>query len=214
MDPGIIPRKPTIEPPNPFHWEDVRPPEKKIFICNGIEVVSKYCYTCNIYRPLRASHCHDCNNCVARFDHHCPWVGNCIGQRNYRFFVSFLIVATTLIFYVFSWCIIDMVVRTRHSSKEGGAAFAETLHNPASFLLAIYSLIVGLLVMSLCSLHVYLVSCGYTTRERCTVTLIPETKAYPKGLYNWYWMLCSPWYPSAINFRDVLPPEGDIETVN
>lgn len=50
----------------------------------------RYCVTCNIWRPPRASHCAVCGHCMARFDHHCPVVGTCVAQRNFRWFVCLL----------------------------------------------------------------------------------------------------------------------------
>eukprot|EP00392_Amoebophrya_sp_AT5.2_P014356 g14505.t1 len=50
----------------------------------------RYCATCQIIRPPRASHCPWCDNCVLKFDHHCPFVNNCIGERNYPAFFGFV----------------------------------------------------------------------------------------------------------------------------
>jgi hypothetical protein len=60
-DPGIIPRQPF-----PGNGARNLPRDQDVMI-NGHIVKSKYCDTCNVYRPPRCSHCSVCNNCVERY---------------------------------------------------------------------------------------------------------------------------------------------------
>ncbi|THU59797.1 hypothetical protein C4D60_Mb07t05830 [Musa balbisiana] len=102
IDPGIVPRNTgppgtdesvNVNTPS-MEWIDGRTPQLRLprartkdEIVNGFAVKVKYCETCMLYRPPRASHCSVCNNCVHKFDHHCPWIGQCIGQttnENFR----------------------------------------------------------------------------------------------------------------------------------
>ncbi|XP_021749143.1 probable protein S-acyltransferase 3 isoform X3 [Chenopodium quinoa] len=96
-DPGIIPRnhRPIEDEGSGSSSRELvatgksgilRIPRTKDVTINGYTVKVKFCDTCRLYRPPRASHCSICNNCVQRFDHHCPWVGQCIGLTTYENF--------------------------------------------------------------------------------------------------------------------------------
>ena len=80
----------------------------RVFYINGLRHRVRFCYTCQIIRPLGVSHCKTCNICVEKFDHHCPWVGNCIGKNNYKYFFIFLILLNTffIITLISSLCFI------------------------------------------------------------------------------------------------------------
>ena len=51
-----------------------------------------------VHKP-RTEHCIVSDACVSA-DHFCPWIGNVVGQRNYRYFFSFLLTGVVLAAYV------------------------------------------------------------------------------------------------------------------
>lgn len=129
----------------------------------------RWCRTCRIIRPPRASHCPDCDNCVLRYDHHCPFVNNCVGQRNYHFFFGFVtsvLCLAIMVLPVLFWFL---------NSEDFEVAVDAMMHvsggvlQPVFYTLIAAGSLIGLatvLSMILWLYHVYLIATKRTTKEQ------------------------------------------------
>ncbi|XP_062916813.1 palmitoyltransferase ZDHHC9 isoform X3 [Mobula hypostoma] len=219
-DPGVLPRaepdeaafvEMEIEAANGNVPAGQRPPPriKDIQINNQI-IKLKYCYTCKIFRPPRASHCSVCDNCVERFDHHCPWVGNCVGKRNYRFFYLFTISLSFLTVYIFAFDIVHVALR----SVDNG--FLNTLKDtPGTVLEVVICFFTLWSVIGLSGFHTYLIALNQTTNED-----IKGSWSGKNGIHNPYShdgiikncceILCGPVPPSVLDRRGLIKEETGI----
>lgn len=181
-DPGILLRKTnplsTIKADNPdeydesgqvisrllfHHLNDNFVIGKQVMI-DGEMITLKYCHTCELFRPPKASHCHYCDNCVEEFDHHCPWLSNCIGRRNYRSFVLFVFSAATISIYN---CIFMVVLFHKSGSEisidQLGILFPYFFS--ANNLFFLFTLATGLTLSALFCYHLMLISYDLTTAQ-------------------------------------------------
>lgn len=219
-DPGIIPRatpdeaayiEKQIEVPNSTNSPTYRPPPRtKEITIRGQTVKLKYCFTCKIFRPPRASHCSLCDNCVERFDHHCPWVGNCVGKRNYRYFYMFIVSLAFLCVFILGGAITHIVLL----AKEDRPYFEAVKESPASVIVALICFFSVWSVMGLAGFHTYLTTSNQTTNEDIKGSFSSKRgqasyNPYSRGniCSNCCHILCGPSPPSLIDRRGMVPPE-------
>ncbi|KAK8377826.1 hypothetical protein O3P69_014046 [Scylla paramamosain] len=220
-DPGIIPRatveeavytEKQIEVPNSGNGPRLRPPPRtKEITVNGVTVKLKYCFTCKIFRPPRASHCSICDNCVERFDHHCPWVGNCVGRRNYRYFYLFIISLAFLCVFIFSCVIAHLVIFMKN---ENATFMASVQRKPASVIEGVICFFSVWSILGLAGFHTYLTTSNQTTNEDIKGSFTarrgePNFNPYGYGNFclNCLAVLCGPVQPSLIDRRGVVTSE-------
>ncbi|NWX22580.1 ZDHC9 Palmitoyltransferase, partial [Aegotheles bennettii] len=221
-DPGVIPRalpdeaafiEMEIEATNGTVPQGQRPPPRiKNFQINNQIVKLKYCYTCKIFRPPRASHCSICDNCVERFDHHCPWVGNCVGKRNYRYFYLFILSLSLLTIYIFTFNIVYVAL----SDWGGTVPMLFPSCSQSLTLLTVLEVLICFFtlwsVVGLTGFHTFLVALNQTTNEDIKGSWTGKNRVqnpYSHGniVKNCCEVLCGPLPPSVLDRRGILQPE-------
>ena len=172
----------------------------RVFYINGARYKIKFCYTCQIIRPLGVSHCKTCNVCVERFDHHCPWVGNCIGKNNYRYFFVFLILLNS--FFIFSLvCSLCFII-------------FEKKYIP--IYIALLSVLTMLFITTLLIYHI-----KFTCRNMSTYANLKMKDTFilfgnPFSRMNWYkncFLTLFKKYIKRIDFTIKLPSEEDTDSL-
>lgn len=215
-DPGILPKQPSV--PVPAETRDVQVAPDLIYSL-------RWCSTCNIYRPPRASHCNTCNNCVLDYDHHCPWVGNCVGKRNYRYFYSFVIAVIVLLaqaaVVIFSEIyLLGRKYQTTHpdvSISEAIVQEAFTGSGVVSVLLLVFCILMCLSLLSLGCYHSFLIMAAQTTHEHQRGFYENRDLGSPwdsgSTCENCAMALCAPWSPSFIYPEEIGEPSQEHELV-
>jgi len=172
VSPGIITR------------ENSRVYQKKYNKYDGyLFVENNVCKTCNIVKPARSKHCRICNVCVAKFDHHCVWVRQCIGEKNYKYFLLFLLSHCILCLYatyigsmVFYGRLMDdkllelnYYIQGRPEPVKGSLfiAFQYMFHKyTAFFFIVIICAVMGVTLLIFFTYHCTMVAEGVSTNEK------------------------------------------------
>ncbi|KAH7079242.1 DHHC palmitoyltransferase-domain-containing protein [Paraphoma chrysanthemicola] len=218
-DPGILPR--NLHPFPPTNPNDdplsLGPPTTEwtmVVSATGsnaaMEVPTKYCKSCNIWRPPRAHHCRVCDNCVETQDHHCVWLNNCVGRRNYRYFFVFVCATTLLGLFLFGGSLAHILVWRSRNSTSFGAAINKWR---VPFAMSIYGLLGWTYPFSLGMYHLFLVGRGETTREYLNSHKFMKRdrhRPFTTGsvFKNWLAVLQRPRPPTYLHFKRSFE-EGD-----
>eukprot|EP00325_Prymnesiales_sp_UTEX-LB-985_P030866 CAMPEP_0174732154 /NCGR_PEP_ID=MMETSP1094-20130205/58873_1 /TAXON_ID=156173 /ORGANISM="Chrysochromulina brevifilum, Strain UTEX LB 985" /LENGTH=227 /DNA_ID=CAMNT_0015934631 /DNA_START=79 /DNA_END=762 /DNA_ORIENTATION=- len=120
--------------------------------------------------------------CVARFDHHCPWLNSCVGERNYRWFLLFLIYHSGLCFYatyihgrILQYLAVDVHrLPEAFFYDEAGKAQPVSmmqsfqylfLHHNVTMAVCLFCTVIAFALFGFWAYHIWLVRCGTTTNE-------------------------------------------------
>jgi len=170
----------------------------------AMEVPTKYCKSCNIWRPARAHHCRVCDNCIETQDHHCVWLNNCVGRRNYRYFFTFVSSGALLGLYLFAASLAHLLVY-QHRQNVTFTTAIDVWRVP--FAMLIYGILVTPYPLSLWAYHLFLMARGETTREYLNShKFIKKDRHRPfsqgRWVRNWVAVLVRPRPPTYLRFND------------
>lgn len=218
-DPGILPRNVHL----PISLENIRVLEAPDEYFNTISipcygdktntgVAVKFCATCHVWRPPRASHCSVCNSCILTHDHHCKFLNNCVGHRNYRYFLWFLLCTVTCCAMLTILSFVH-VFHYRLSASDIPSFKKSISRYPVALLLAIYGALAIIYPALLLGLHVCLTAWGVTTREYLTYVRGAKERYINVFTHSLATNMYLSWIggvrgPSLVSYRDDYEP-GD-----
>ncbi|KAK1903802.1 Palmitoyltransferase ZDHHC9 [Dissostichus eleginoides] len=222
-DPGVLPR--ALPEEATFIEMEIEAANGNI---NNQIVKLKYCYTCKIFRPPRASHCSICDNCVDRFDHHCPWVGNCVGKRNYRYFYMFTLSLSLLTIYIFTFNIVHVVMRSvdkgfLNTLKETPGTYPFRLWPQKTAAVWMMFVLVCFFtlwsVVGLTGFHTYLISLNQTTNEDIKGSWSGKNRvqnpySHKNCFKNCFEVLCGPTFPSVLDRRGLMQEDSSFSAAS
>lgn len=230
-DPGILPRNLHPFPPTPADEDPLTlgPPTtewtlvlSRLSASAAMEVPTKYCKSCNIWRPPRAHHCRVCDNCIETQDHHCVWLNNCVGRRNYRYFFTFVASGTCLAAFLLATELAHLLVWMNQSPLQSTPYTSNTTPAPPRtfleamstfripFALILYSALVLPYPFALWMYHLFLTGRGETTREYLNSHKFMKAdrhRPFSQGvgvtgvLRNWVAVLVRPRPPTYLRFK-------------
>ncbi|KAK5164201.1 Eukaryotic peptide chain release factor GTP-binding subunit [Saxophila tyrrhenica] len=172
----------------------------------AMEVPTKYCKSCAIWRPPRAHHCRVCDACIETQDHHCVWLNNCVGRRNYRFFFSYVAFATLLAFLLLAFSLTHVGLYAQQHDISFRASLAGRTQERMAFAMFIYCVLALPYPGSLFAYHLFLIARGETTREYLNTHKFPKKDRHRPFsqatlVQNWVSVLVRPRPPSYMQFK-------------
>lgn len=180
----------------------------------AMEVPTKYCKSCDIWRPPRAHHCRICDACIETQDHHCVWLNNCVGRRNYRYFFAYVASATVLALMLLAFSLAHVGLRAQERDIAFGTSLGGRTQERVAFAMFIYSVLALPYPGSLFVYHLFLIARGETTREYLNSHKFPPRDRHrpftqSSVLRNWVSVLVRPRPPTYMRFRHPHEP-GDV----
>ena len=163
-----------------FNATETKMKTKKIIYSNvrGFMKKMKFCETCLVYRPPKASHCRYCDSCVMKFDHHCFWIGNCVGKNNYHDFFLFLFSVIIFDFFKFLISLITGIYLAVNKDKKKLLINNFYLHLIFCIVIFIYSIIFFFFLLMLFKYHIKLIFRGITTYEEIKKTYVNQAEYF------------------------------------
>lgn len=179
-DPGVIRRENVAEALAAYPYDEAIFPARAkpdgpprvcdIDACGGLPKVA------------RSKHSRATGQCVARFDHYCIWLANDVGARNYRYFLSFLVFNSAIMYYgcVASYAVAAQTIddnnlwEARFVNRVTGEKIAASYYILFQYLLSVHGEIVmgfmicavmGVVLTGFSIYHFYLAAYNVTTNE-------------------------------------------------